>query len=356
MSSREPLHAVASPPAAEVDPVLHAYLAAPAGSLDEEHALRDLLELAGPVVQSVLRSKARQNVLAEPLAESDQQELQGDALLKVVRRVQQAKSDRAAEPIANFSGYVAVITYNTFHAHMRQKYPERQRLRNRIRYVLRTSKRHAVWTTPYGDTLCGRAAWENVRAAAPSNWEAPADPSVPPVASVDDITPPILLRALDALFDAAAAPVELDQLVKAAATYLRLPIGSQRSTDLEDVDLVDAAPSPEQALLGRSALTFLWSEIAALPERQRAALLLNLRDANGAGVISLLIMLAVATFEEVAAAVGMTSDELTAIWNDLPIDDLTIAERFGTTRQQVINLRKSARERLGRRMRSSGQR
>lgn len=356
MSARDPLHAVPSPPAVEVDRVLHAYLAASSGTIQEEHALRDLLEIAAPVVQSVLRSKARQNVLAEPLAESDHQELQGDALLKVVRRLQQAKSDRTAEPIANFSGYVAVITYNTFHAHMRQKYPERQRLRNRIRYVLRSSKRHGVWTTSGGDTLCGRAAWEDGRLPAPANWEAPADATVPPVASVDDITPPILLRALDALFDAAGAPIELDQLVKATSAYLRLPIGAQRSADLEDVDLVDAAPSPEQALLGRSAITFLWTEISALPERQRAALLLNLRDANGAGVISLLIVLGVASFEAVAAAVGMTPDELTAIWNDLPIDDLTIAERFGTSRQQVINLRKSARERLGRRMRSSGQR
>ena len=34
----------------------------------------------------------------------------------------------------------------------------------------------------------------------------------------------------------------------------------------------------------------------------------------------------------------------------LPLDDLRVAERFGITRQQVINLRKSARERLGRRL------
>jgi hypothetical protein len=35
----------------------------------------------------------------------------------------------------------------------------------------------------------------------------------------------------------------------------------------------------------------------------------------------------------------------------LPLDDLTIAARLGLTRQQVINLRKSARLRLARRLR-----
>ena len=34
----------------------------------------------------------------------------------------------------------------------------------------------------------------------------------------------------------------------------------------------------------------------------------------------------------------------------MPLDDLTIAARLGVTRQQVINLRKSARARLTRRM------
>jgi hypothetical protein len=38
------------------------------------------------------------------------------------------------------------------------------------------------------------------------------------------------------------------------------------------------------------------------------------------------------------------------LWKELPLDDLTIAGRLGATRQQVINLRKSARARLVRRL------
>jgi hypothetical protein len=42
--------------------------------------------------------------------------------------------------------------------------------------------------------------------------------------------------------------------------------------------------------------------------------------------------------------------DLDELWDELPLDDLKIAARLGMTRQQVINLRKSARARLARRM------
>jgi hypothetical protein len=83
---------------------------------------------------------------------------------------------------------------------------------------------------------------------------------------------------------------------------------------------------------------------------QRSALLLNLRDGDGRNALLLLILVNAAPFDEIAAALEMTTEALTAIWNDLPIDDLTIAEMLGATRQQVMNLRKSARERLTRRL------
>ena len=50
-------------------------------------------------------------------------------------------------------------------------------------------------------------------------------------------------------------------------------------------------------------------------------------------------------------AVGLTYSELRAIWDQLPLSDIAIAERLELTRQQVINSRKSARQRLARRLR-----
>jgi hypothetical protein len=59
--------------------------------------------------------------------------------------------------------------------------------------------------------------------------------------------------------------------------------------------------------------------------------------------------LGVASFREVAEALETTPEELAGLWNRLPLEDLEIATRLGLERQQVINLRCTARERLARR-------
>jgi DNA-directed RNA polymerase specialized sigma subunit len=41
------------------------------------------------------------------------------------------------------------------------------------------------------------------------------------------------------------------------------------------------------------------------------------------------------------------------LWRRLPVSDLEIAERLGVTRQQVINLRQAARQRLARGLRAN---
>jgi hypothetical protein len=100
----------------------------------------------------------------------------------------------------------------------------------------------------------------------------------------------------------------------------------------------------------RQTLQRLWSEVRLLPVRQRAALLLNLRDTAGGNAVALIPLSGVATFDELAASLEMTAETLAEIWSELPLPDLRIAELFGITRQQVINLRQAARERLSRRM------
>jgi hypothetical protein len=57
----------------------------------------------------------------------------------------------------------------------------------------------------------------------------------------------------------------------------------------------------------------------------------------------------VASFREVAGALETTPPDLAELWNRLPLEDLEIAARLGLDRQQVINLRSTARERLVRR-------
>ena len=99
------------------------------------------------------------------------------------------------------------------------------------------------------------------------------------------------------------------------------------------------------------SLQRLWTEICELPVRQRFALIMNLRDAQGGDLASLLPLTGVCSFREIAEALDLHPDRLAELFGELPLDDATIAGHLGITRQQVINLRKSARERLARKMR-----
>jgi hypothetical protein len=113
---------------------------------------------------------------------------------------------------------------------------------------------------------------------------------------------------------------------------------------------VDIAAELEQ----RAHLEWVWTEVKALPLRQRRALLLNLCDDPGEGVAALIPVTGLASVEGVAQLLELSVEEFRAIWDDLPLDDLAIAGLLGVSRQQVINLRRAARERLNRRIRALG--
>jgi hypothetical protein len=113
-----------------------------------------------------------------------------------------------------------------------------------------------------------------------------------------------------------------------------------------------AAPTLDFELMleQQHMLALLWQEVCALPRRQRLALLLNFKDARGQELLSLLPYTRTAKIAQIAQAIDFPLVEFLRLWNKLPLDDATIAGLLGATRQQVINLRKCARERLERRM------
>jgi hypothetical protein len=109
-------------------------------------------------------------------------------------------------------------------------------------------------------------------------------------------------------------------------------------------------PDPAWRLEKRMFLQRLWEELQQLPRNQRAALLLNLKEGSGFGCITLFPATGIASAGQLAEALEMTAERLAELWNDLPLEDAKIAELLGLSRQQVINARKSGRERLARRL------
>ena len=331
---------------------------------DEAEAQRLLVVLlyehATPVVYAVLGRKLRASLRGSDGREQNQDalDLAAEVRLDLIAELAGLKEGRHDRAIGNFRAYVAGVAYNACHRYLRRKYPERHSLKTRLRYLLTHHADFALWEAGEHALMCGRAAWAG-RPSAGADQLSPHDLAAPARARLGgrDARHAQLWEVAAAVLDAAGAPVELDELVNVVAELQG--VEERQPARDEDVEptgaraerLADPGAGVAEELELRAYLARLWAEIGRLPQNQRAALLLNLRDAQGRDVTSLLPHTGVAGVRQIAEAVGLPAEEFAALWNELPLEDTCIAARLGLTRQQVINLRKSARARLGRRMR-----
>ncbi|MGH9555304.1 MAG: hypothetical protein ACRD2Y_05725 [Terriglobales bacterium] len=321
-------------------------------------------ETAQPVIRDIVRSHLR--TCFRPGAfgpeHQDVEDVSAEIVLRLVTRLREFKADPVRHPIHNLRGYVAGMAHNACDQYLRCKYPQRARLKNKLRYILTHREGLALWEGEQQRRLCGLALWCSQRdpaAAARTDQlhheRTSGEAALMSRGEAEALKLPELLRVI---FERVGAPCLLDDLVSLVANLLGIRDQAPLSKPDPDYACAAGAVSKQAEELAavldqRMTLKRVWEEISGLPPRQRAALLLNLRDPQGRGVINLLPLVRVASIREIAQALEMPAEELAGIWAKLPWEDLVIAGFLGVTRQQVINLRKSARERLARRLGSA---
>ena len=323
---------------------------------ERENALSALLtDHAAPTVNKIIRYKTRG-------AAEDGEEIYSEVMLQLVRRLQKLNGEGGE--IQDFNSYVAVTTYNACDRFLSRKYPNRRRLKSGLRYLLTHRKNFAVWQDQNGNYVGGFHRWQfvetensNLKIECLREDARAFERDVKVEKSWSDQKNAYEL--LTAIFQWTNQPVEIDLLTSVCADWwnvtdetvaLDQPKTDETGEARAQIQLADARPDAFTEAERRDYLQRLWNEITALPTRQRAAVLLNLKDENGRGLIDLWLVVGVATVGGIAAALEMMPEKFAELWNHLPLDDNRIAEILGLTRQQIINLRKSARERLARRM------
>jgi hypothetical protein len=299
-----------------------------------------VLQVAQPLIGSIL---SRYKGPGASVAQHDLDDLRSIIHLRLVAKLRTLPA-AAAEAIGDFEKYVAVLTYNVVNDHLRRVFPERTRLKNRLRYTLTHDPRLALWSVE-GTLVAGSSEWIGARQFA-SEVLLASDAQTAAMRRGDRIG-----DALAAIFRAHASPVIFDALVTFTAELWHIVEGegNEAGRSAAAAQAVRGASDFET----REYLRVLWREIQELRPMQRKALLLNLRANDSVNVVSLIVMTRIARIDDVAAALEMSPEALAAIWNELPLDDVRIASMLQVTRQQVINLRKSARKRLTRRMSAS---
>jgi hypothetical protein len=300
--------------------------------------------------------------------------------LRREERQRETTSSEGAAPIASFANYVARAAFNACHEWLRQRAPRRARLQSRVRYVLTHDPRLTMREAADRDWWCGALNSDRPAGDGPAGADIPieslrgtADEQVAAVRrEVGDpaVSPRAFAEFVHAILAASGRPCRFATLVAAIGACLgeedvpaagagggsardagRGQDGREDGLPSEVERLRDQRPAILDVLTHRAHLERLWDEIRELPPRQRAALLLNLRDDEGRGMIELWPQTGIAPLAELARTLDMTEAALRELWPTLPRDDQWIAERLGVTRRQVINLRKCARERLARRLR-----
>jgi predicted DNA-binding protein (UPF0251 family) len=336
--------------------------------LDAEHLdtseilLADLLcAHAEPLINRIIRSKL--HVSLSPAQGSHQNqdalEVAGDVRAQILSELRKLKADPERRPIHDFAGYVAIKTQSACADYFRDQNPQRRRLRDLLRSQLNQNERFALWEAEPRRWLCGFRTWEGNEAPVlnsdgklPLTWDALKERSWATGKSPESVTAPELLALI---FDHVGRPMDFDELLSIAAGAWNIqdhPIESYTQVPAAADDQAQQTASVETTVEERLYLQHLWREVRLLPPLQRSALLLNLRDASGGNVVFFLPHLGIASKRELAEALALSIDELARLWTELPLEDAKIAARLGVTRQQVINLRKTARERLTRRMKS----
>lgn len=317
---------------------------------ESQNFLTSLLEeQAGPVIKRIIRRKL------DDRPGQEAEDVYCEVVTQLVERLRLCKARPVSDGIRDFRNYVAVTTYNACHEFLRSRYPERRRLKNRLRYLLTHHAAFSLWQTPEGYWVGGFAGWTTRREIAPAGQlqqlsAAPEILAASP-ATGRDVSCAALLDLMEAIFRKVGSPVEFEGLVNSVADLRRIKdVATPANFDEQETHGTGASESFVVEIEQRSYLRRLWSEIVQLPLNQRTALLLNLRDIND-GVVMLLPVTGVATIREIAETLEIPVEEFSRLWNRLPLDDAAIALRLGVTRQGVINLRKSARARLFRRMR-----
>jgi len=310
---------------------------------DCDNALQELIAASRPLIEGIVR---RRLVFSSSAETQDREDVCGEVIVELLDRLRVVKEEDSA--IESFAPYVAAATHHACDEYLRRKYPQRRRLKTRLRYLLSTEPRFAVWesTSSEREWLCGLKAWQlegAERSKLPAEgWREAGS------GGADDRSRQGMTAMLSRIFEAATAPVPIDELVGVIAALWGV---TDRTVPIEAEQLPGSRfRNPESQLARRRDFESLWREIGNLPVPQRNALLLNLRSGEGDSPIDHLPIMGIATIRQIAAILEIAAEEFAELWRQLPLDDQVIARRLGVTRQQVINLRKSARERLRRKM------
>ncbi|BCM88354.1 hypothetical protein IAD21_00185 [Abditibacteriota bacterium] len=331
-----------------------------ASESDEESSLEALLQMVQPLLHSTLRRKA----LFIGSSVDLEADLMAATMLHILEQLRRCKRSYmghdSAGVIRHFPALCRTIAQTTINEYLRLKYPRRTSLQNQLLYVIREAKDgnkqplFALWHD-VEERICGFRSWEG-RKFIPTSLHHLLETN--PQLAMQQGMPTgytkqrSLSHVLNSMLHWLGGPAVFDTVVEATGCWCGIEEHSEVSLfqpseeGFAAFDPVAPALSPEQRLLLKEQLRQLWHGITKLSPKHCAALLLNLRDASGRGVLFFFPALGIATFSQIAATMDMDLQQFEALCPRLPLDDSEIGKLYGGGVSSVSVWRSRARTRL----------
>jgi RNA polymerase sigma factor (sigma-70 family) len=328
-------------------------------SITEKTHRSDIDELisvyADPIIKKVLLQ--RLNIYFNPqrkaLNQPEAEDLYQTVILKLITSLGGRGRAFSTEDIYEVSNYVATITHNVCNDFLRTKYPERNRLKNKLRDLMR---RHPdfTWWMVEDRLLCGLVSWSG-RPESPNIEKLVAelngrgDESETNKLLVSCLIRLPLSRLVAELFSRVEGPIEIDQLVYIIARLQGIKDQMNESIDTEDLSALQIADSPGrfyERLELREFLLRLWNACCELPLSQRKAFVFTSSDNKGDSLLHIVLREQAITITKIYQALNMTREDLSAVWERLPMDGSTAAAELGTSTQMIAKWRHRALRKL----------
>jgi DNA-directed RNA polymerase specialized sigma24 family protein len=353
---------------AQADLLLEQYLHAQ-DAREEARLLDSLATELRSIVQRVLGRLFGRGTQREHLEDVCQ-----DCLVSVLSKIDRLKRGVDSSAVHSLGAYAAVAARNSFRGSMREQYHERHRSRQRLLDTLRQEiGRVSVWNAG-GALVCGLAEWEGSPLRSSARYQEWLLKQAP---HVDDWRrfvngsagcaaggpgPGLAVDRLVEFLRWIGSPVAIDDLIPTAGdpaprSAISRGLFANRAASGDDPggplsDPLEQAPDGAESVEDHAVekvhreqlLQKAWGEIRSLPLRQRYALLLALPPE------AFLAYRLMVGRRELCESLECTAEELDSLPPRLPLSDAELASALGLRRQQVINLRLSARQRLGRRL------
>ena len=122
-----------------------------------------LVVQAMPVIVAVIQTRLRFTHASwwnNEQQRSDAEDLENDALLQLLVKFERLRTYANEAPIHDLPSYAASVAHQVCNQYLRQKYPQRTRLSDQLRYVFTHQPGVKLWTNDAQVRLCGFQVWQ----------------------------------------------------------------------------------------------------------------------------------------------------------------------------------------------------